>query len=145
MKAYNYTLPPFIRDYFTAAGYDADKIQQAVESNGNDNLRVVDTASRANHRFTPERTGVRIGKPASSAATVTNTVRFEGKGNLPEQLAAWADLTARMAKTFGELTAIPVPVTLKTWLDAKFRVDGKGKAARRNGGVEKVSAPVVPA
>jgi len=148
MKAYNYTLAPVIAD-FLAPTYDIDKLTQAIESNGNDikYMQVTDTSSRANHRFTPERTGIRIGKPASSAATVTNTVRFEGKGNAPEQFAAWADQTVRMVKTFGVLTAIPLPVVLKTWLDAKFKAapTGNGPARRDKGNVKSVPAPVVPA
>jgi len=132
MKAYTYTLAPVIADFITLSGYDAEKLTQAIESNGNDNLRVVESASRTAHRFTPERVGVRLTKPASSAATVNHTVRMEGKGNLPEQFAAWADSTVKLIKAHGTLTAIPLPVTLKTWLDAKFKADS-AKTAPRTG------------
>lgn len=149
MKAYNYTLAPVIADYLSPT-YDIVKLQQAIESNGNDieYMKIVgEPTTRANHRYTPERTGVRVGKPASSAATVTNTVRFEGKGNAPEQFTAWADQTVRMVKTFGALTAMPLPVVLQTWLDAKFKATptGNGPARRDKGNVKSVPAPVVPA
>jgi hypothetical protein len=88
-------------------------------------------------------------KLAKSAATVTQTLKFNGDGNPPEEFAAWHDATVSIFRTFGELTAFPLPVRLKTWLDAKFRADGKpilsaaanGNGPARRGNIESVETP----
>jgi len=141
MKAYTFTLAPLISDFLTEAGYDAGKLVNAVESNGNDNLTAEMPTQKTKHGFTPARVGSRVGKPASSTASVNTQQRFIGKGNTPEQFAAWHDATVALAGRYGALTAIPLPVTLRTWLDAKFKA---APVARGNGDVKKVAAPAVP-
>ena len=150
MKTYTFTLAPFIAIDFAARGYDNDKLTQAIESEGNANLKLDTSASGVSqrHSFTPASVNSRGGKPASSRAKIGHTFVFDGTGSICEEFAGWHDAVVAMAKRYGTLTAIPLTVRLQTWLDAKFKaaVDAdKAKGNGRNGrnGDVKPNVPAV--
>ena len=144
-KAYVFTLAPFIAAFLTGQGYDDVKLVQAIESEGNSNLKLDPAASGVNqrHSYTPASVNSRGGKPASSRAKITHAYVFDGSGTIPEQFAGWHDATVALAKRYGTLTAIPLPVTLKTWLDAKFKLDA-GKAETKGNGKHRGNGNVQP-
>lgn len=135
MKAYTFVVAPVIADLLIPMGYDTAKLGNAVESHGNDNLKIVDTSDKSSNGYRPQKTSA-SGKIADASSTATNTkrIKLEGDGSPHRQFAAWHDDTVKMIGKYGSLIGCPLPVVLKTWLDAKFK--GKGKVA-----TIKVSAP----
>lgn len=128
MKAYTFTLAPVIADFLDKAhNVDCLKLQQAIEADGNANLRIDPAKSSAKsvNRFTPERAGARTTKPATSNATGTIRTAFTGDGSLPREFAGWHDATSLLIAKHGAIVALPLPVRLKAWLDCTFH---KGSA-----------------
>lgn len=125
MKHYTFSVAPVIASGLQSLGYDTIKIGNAVESHGNDNLKIVDTSAKSSNRYTAERATARLVKPAESNATATTTIKFIGDGSPQRMFAAWHDDAVKMVGKYGTLIALPLPVVLRTWLDAKF----KGKVA----------------
>lgn len=133
VKHYTFSIAPVLVASLQGLGYDTAKIGNAVEAHGNDNLKVVDTSAKSANRYTPERANSRVVKPAESAATATTTIKFGGDGSAPRQFAAWHDDTVKMIGKYGELSALPLPVGLRAWLDSKFKATIKlGKPAARS-------------
>lgn len=108
------------------AGYDTNKIGNAVESHGNDNLKIVDTTDKSSNGYKPAKTSA-SGKIADAASTAVNTkrIKMEGDGSPHRLFAAWHDDTVKMVGKYGTITDCPLPVCLVGWLDRAF----KGKVA----------------
>lgn len=145
MKQYTFSIAPVIEVQLQTLGYDTAKVSNAVESHGNDNLKIVDTSAKSSNRYTAERATARTVKPSASQATATTTIRFTGDGSPQRMFAAWHDDAVKMVSKYGALIALPLPIVLRTWLDAKFKatvVLSAPKSARQNKPAQ--SAPVVP-
>lgn len=108
------------------AGYDTIKIGNAVESHGNDNLKIVDTSDKSSNGYKPAKTSA-SGKIADAASTAVNTkrIKMEGDGSPHRLFAAWHDDTVKMVGKYGTITACPLPVCLVGWLDKSFQAGGK--------------------
>jgi len=124
MKAYTFTVAPCISEMLPQ--YDTIKIGNAVESHGNDNLKIVDTTDKSSNGYKAAKTSA-SGKITDSASTAVNTkrIKMEGDGSPQRQFAAWHDDTVKMVGKYGTLAACPLPVVLRTWLDAKFKGSSK--------------------
>jgi len=122
MKAYTFTVAPAVAAMLQSLGYDTVKIGNSVEAHGNDNLKIVDTSDKSSNGYRPEKTSA-SGKRTDALSTAVNTkrIKMEGDGSPHRAFAAWHDDTVKMIGKYGSLAACPVPVTLKTWLDAKFK------------------------
>lgn len=145
MKHYTFSVAPVIASGLQSLGYDTVKIGNAVESHGNDNLKIVDTSAKSSNRYTAERATARLVKPAESNATATTTIKFSGDGSPQRMFAAWHDDAVKMVGKYGTLIALPLPVVLQTWLDAKFKgkvVLSAPKARQTSPAKPKASAPV---
>lgn len=141
-KAYTFNVAPVIAAMLP--GYDCTKIGNAVEAHGNDNLTVVDTSDKSANGYKAEKTSA-SGKTteASSTATVTKRVKLEGDGSPHRMFAGWHDDTVKMVSKYGKLGACPLPVVLKTWLDAKFKVTAKPASNGTMAAPARVTTPTV--
>lgn len=122
MKAYTFTVAPVIASMLQSKGYDTGKIGNAVESHGNDNLKIVDTSDKSSNGYKAAKTSA-SGKITDSASTAVNTkrIKMEGDGSPHRMFAAWHDDTVKMVGKYGQLAACPLPVCLQTWLDRSFK------------------------
>ena len=122
MKAYTFVVAPVIAGMLQSLGYDTIKIGNSVEAHGNDNLKIVDTSDKSSNGYRPEKTSA-SGKKTDALSTAVNTkrIKMEGDGSPHRAFAAWHDDTVKMVGKYGTLAACPLPVTLRTWLDAKFK------------------------
>ena len=122
MKAYTFSIAPVVASMLQSKGYDTGKIGNAVESHGNDNLKIVDTSDKSSNGYKAAKTSA-SGKITDSASTAVNTTRIkmEGDGSPHRMFAAWHDDTVKMVGKYGTLAACPLPVCLQTWLDRSFR------------------------
>lgn len=127
-KAYSFNVAPCVAAMLP--NYDTIKIGNAVESHGNDNLTVVDVTDRSANGYKAEKVSA-SGKvsESSSNATVTKRVKLEGDGSPHRMFAAWHDDTVKMIGKYGSLVGCPLPVVLRTWLDAKFHKGAKSNGA----------------
>ena len=146
MKAYTFVVAPVIAAMLPQ--YDTIKIGNAVESHGNDNLKIVDTTDKSSNGYRAAKTSV-SGKITDSASTAVNTkrIKMEGDGSPQRQFAAWHDDTVKMVGKYGTLAACPLPVVLRTWLDAKFKgskVVLSAPKARDNKPAQSAPVAVVP-
>lgn len=139
-----FTLNTHVEHALKAGRYDTTKLVNAVQASLNSATRTESGAvKRGNVKL--------ISKEAEFAFTETNTDKYLGKTDAPARFARWHDAQARLFKVCGEpsgeITADVIPAGLRTWLNDKFSLDKAPAPAkgRRNGSVEKVSAPAVPA
>jgi hypothetical protein len=138
-----FTLNPFIDRMLEASKYDTAKLVNAIQASLNSATVTADKATRGNVKLVSKETLFRFNEGSQTT--------FEGKTDAPARFARWHDATARVFKVCGEpsdeLTVAVLPVSLKTWLDAKFSTEAKPAEpakGRRNGNVESVPAPAVP-
>jgi hypothetical protein len=151
-----FTLNSNIYRMLEVAQYDTDKLVNAVQASLNSAEQTDEKSTRGGVKLVGRiEDGERI-KGGSFKFNESTAATYTGKTDAPARFARWHDTQARTFKVCGdpsgELTTAILPASLKSWLDDKFSLtakpeekpDGNGKG-RRNGGVEKVPAPSVPA
>jgi hypothetical protein len=158
-----FTLNSFVYRMLDTAQYDTDKLVNAVQASLNSAVQTKEESTRGGVKLVGLIVdGERI-KGGSFKFNESTSATFEGRTDAPARFARWHDATARLFKVCGEpsgeLTPSILPASLKVWLDDKFlltpavcadaggliaAVKGNGKG-KRNGNVEAVPAPTVPA
>jgi len=138
-----FTLNSHVDRMLKTAKYDTAKLVNAIQASLNSASQVDETNKRGNVNL--------VAKGIEFQFTEGSNAKYRGKTDAPARFAQWHD---DIAKTFkrngdpsGELTPDIIPASSRSWLDDKFSlnapvVPAKGK---RNGDIDKVPAPAVPA
>lgn len=153
-NGYVYVMPLTVEPMLKELGYDVVKLTRAVNDNGKAHTKLIETGEdKGRYTFTPEKIGKATAKPAKSKARIQpGHLLYEGIGNMPEQFAAWTTSADKIIREHGALNSAGIPRTIKSWLDAKFKLgkerkttESNGNGQRRNGGVKPdVKTPEIP-
>lgn len=129
MKAYTFSIEPTIAQRLRTLGIDPAKVEQAIESHGNQSLKITDTDTTSKNTYRPE-SGTKTVKPASSGATTTIRTKMEGDGSDPRYCAGLLDAIAAFEKRFGEISGkLPLTARASDWL-GRFKLASKPSAVK---------------